>query len=237
MMAVILTLFWHGPAPSPGPDALSRLRALLRTLPALTEALIFTPATARDLYTDDGDSPPLGLQLEFADIAALESAAGPQGALQPLCQPGALDALTPARAEAQAFLRRAYPVDDPAHGPDATPCSFVVHYPGPAADPNAWHAYYIAGHPPLMRRMPGIRAIEILTPVDWVNGLPIATARHMQRNRVLFDSPAALTAALQSPIRHELRDDFHHLPAFEGGNAHHAMLTETLPLPAKDICP
>lgn len=231
-MPVLLTLFWHWTEATPDtglPDRdLALVRATLAAVPGLLEAQIFTPARAEDIYTDDGRSPPLGLQLHFDGIAALERAAAPGSPLEPLCRPGALAGLDPARAEAQAFLRRDYPVDDPAHGPGARPCSFVVHYPGPAGDANAWHAYYIASHPPLMRRMPGIHAIEILTPVDWVNRLPIPSVRHMQRNRVLFDSPEALTAALQSPIRHELRADFDHLPAFEGGNRHYAMLTETL---------
>lgn len=229
-MAVLLTLFWQRTETTPEslPERdLALVREVLSATPGLCEAQIFTPAQAEDIYTDDGLSPPLGLQLHFDGIAALERAAGPEGALQPLCRPGALTGLDPARAEAQAFLKRGYAVDTPAHAPGARPCSFVVHYPGPAEDVNAWLAYYIEGHPPLMRRMPGIRAIEILTPVDWVNRLPIPKVHHMQRNRVLFDSPEALTAALQSPIRHELREDFNHLPAFEGGNRHYAMLTET----------
>ncbi len=230
-MSVLLVLFWNRPEGAAGPDLAegdpARLRLALAALPGLREAQIFTPARASDLYTDDGLSPPLGLQLHFTDIAALEAAAGPQGGLQALFGGDVLTGLDPARADAQAFLRRDYPVDQPDHAPGARPCSFVVHYPGPAEDVNAWLAYYIDGHPPLMRRMPGIRGIEILTPVDWVSHLPVAKARHMLRNRVLFDSPEALTAALQSPIRHELREDFANLPAFEGGNYHHAMLTET----------
>ncbi|MRX49553.1 hypothetical protein GI374_03655 [Paracoccus sp. S-4012] len=227
-MSVLLTLFWYWTEATPegglSDATLAKVREVLAETPGLTEAQIFTPASAEDIYTDDGRSPPLGLQHHFDSIASLEAAAGRGGALQAL---GQLDGLDPARAEAQAFLRRDYPVDDPAHPPGASPCSFVVHYPGPAEDVNTWLGYYIDGHPPLMRRMPGIRAIEILTPVDWVNRLPIPSVRHMQRNRVLFDSPEALTAALQSPIRHELRADFDTLPKFEGGNRHYAMLTET----------
>lgn len=227
-MAVLLTIFWHWTEAVPqggvAATTLDRLREVLAATAGLTEAQIFTPAEAEDIYTDDDRSPPLGLQLHFDGIASLEAAAGVGGTLQGLCR---LDGLDPGRAEAQAFLKRGYPVDDPAHLPGATPCSFVVHYPGPAEDVNAWLACYIDGHPPLMRRMPGIRAIEILTPVDWVNRLPIPSVRHMQRNRVLFDSPEALTAALQSPVRHELRADFDSLPPFQGGNRHYAMLTET----------
>lgn len=230
-MSVILTLFWHqSVAPNAAgiaPETLDFVRKTLDSVPGLTEAQIFTPATAVDIYTDDGASPPLGLQLHFVDIAALEAAAGREGALQPLCRTDALPGLDPNRAEAQAFLKRDYPMPEPEHAAGAVPCSFVVHYPGPAQDVNAWLAHYIAGHPQMMRRMPGIRAMEILTPVDWVNGMAIPSVRYLQRNRVLFDSPEALTQALESPVRHELRQDFDNLPAFEGGNKHYAMFTQT----------
>ena len=231
-MSVDLVLFWDWAADTPetGISEASRamLHELLNALPGLELAHIFTPAKTDDIYTDDGRSPPLGLQLSFASISALEAAAGETGALQALFTKEALPGLRPEQANAQAFLRRDFAVDAPDHAPGAKPCSFVVHYPGPAADPLAWHDYYIKGHPPLMRKMPGVRAIEILTPVVWLQALPIARADHMQRNRVTFDSAEALTAALQSPIRHELREDFHHLPAFEGGNKHHAMLVDTI---------
>jgi hypothetical protein len=69
-----------------------------------------------------------------------------------------------------------------------------------------------------------------LTRVDWVSHLPMRKVNHMQRNRVMFDSPEALTAALQSPVRHELRADFHTFPPFEGGNFHYPMWTESVPL-------
>ncbi len=228
-MSVLLMLFWDRPATSAAadlaPDDLARLRAVLGALPGLRSALIFTPAQAQDIYTDDGASPPLGLQLEFADLAALEQAAAPDGGLQPLFGSQAPGDLIPQGAGA--FLSRSFPVADPHHPPQSRPCSFVVHYPGRAADANVWLSCYIEGHPPLMRRLPGIRAIEILTPVDWVNHLPLPKAQYMLRNRVLFDSPEALTAALRSPVRHELRDEFDRMPAFEGGSIHHAMLTET----------
>lgn len=227
-MAVRLLLFWeHAVDQALAPGDLDRLRVVLAALPGLSLALIHTPARAQDCYVDDGPGPALGLELAFADIGALEAAAGLTGGLQQLFAPGVLSGLAPQRANAGAFLVRDYPVEAPQHAPQARPCSYVVHYPGRAADPNGWLACYIAGHPPLLRRLAGIRAIEILTPVDWVNHLPVVTAPHMLRNRVLFDSPEALTTALQAPVRHELRAEFDVLPAFDGGSIHHAMLTET----------
>lgn len=228
-MTFALVLFHDDPSGIMVPEGeLAALHALLRDVPGMTGALVFTPATARDQYTDDGASPPLGLQLHFPRLEDLEAACAPDGPLQGLA--AALPSLAGSEATAQAFWRRTWEVPDPqvrtAEG--ALPCSFVVHYPGPAEDENAWHAHYMHGHPPLFQRLPGIRGIEILTPVDWVSHLPHRKVRHLQRNRVTFDSPEALTEALQSPVRHELRADFHTFPPFEGGNYHYPMWTRTL---------
>ena len=50
----------------------------------------------------------------------------------------------------------------------------------------------------------------------------------MQRNKVVFDDAAALTAALNSPVRHEMRADFKNFPPFEGRNSHYPMATLSL---------
>ena len=227
-MSFALVLFFD-PSPVAVPATeLAALHDLLAAVPELKKALVFTPAAAKDSYVDDGAPPPLGVQLHFARLEALEAVCSCNGQLQAL--PGLLPSLAGVGANVQAFWRRTWAVPDPVmrKAPGALPCSYVVHYPGPAQDPNAWHDHYIAGHPPLFQRLPGIRAIEILTPVEWVSHLPMAKAHHMQRNRVMFDSPEALTAALQSPVRHELRADLHTFPPFEGGNFHYPMWTDTI---------
>ena len=38
----------------------------------------------------------------------------------------------------------------------------------------------------------------------------------MQRNKVVFDNAAGLTAALNSPIRHEMRGRLQQIPPYEG---------------------
>src|SRR5260370_164267 len=80
---------------------------------------------------------------------------------------------------------------------------------------------YIAHHPPIMARFPGIREIEISTRVDWCSGLPWPRVECMQRNKVVFDNPAALTAALNSPVRDEMRADFRDFPPFSGKSTHY----------------
>ena len=50
----------------------------------------------------------------------------------------------------------------------------------------------------------------------------------MQRNKVVFDNQAALTAALNSPVRHEMREAFHRFPSFTGPITHFPMATTTV---------
>lgn len=207
-------------------DGLTTLREAVLDVPGLAGAMLFTPAKASDHYVDDGQAPPFGMQLHFKRLEVLEAACTRDGAVAGLL--ALLPSLADVPMTAQAFWRRTWQVPDSVlqTAPGKLPCSYVVHYPGPAADTNAWHDHYLTGHPPLFQRFPGIRMIEIMTPVEWVSNLPLPKAHHMQRNRVMFDSPEALTAALQSPVRHELRADFHSFPPFEGGNFHYPMWTD-----------
>jgi len=47
----------------------------------------------------------------------------------------------------------------------------------------------------------------------------------MQRNKVVFDSAAALTAALNSPVREEMRADYKQFPPFTNDNVHYPLAT------------
>lgn len=202
------------------------LAALLRAIPGATRALIHTPTTTSDPYLDDGEPPALVLETYFAEIAALEAAcAGPLAALPSL---PAMASLAGAAIGEQAMAVRRFPTPDPTFrtAPGAPHCSYLVAYEGPAEDLPRWLAHYIAHHPPIMARFPAIRQIEIFSRVDWCSALPFAREDRMQRNKVVFDSPAALTAALNSPVRHAMRADFHTFPPFAGGNTHYPMLTQ-----------
>ncbi|QDL94541.1 hypothetical protein FDP22_21930 (plasmid) [Paroceanicella profunda] len=226
------TLIAHVTATDPAArlsDAgLAHTREVLAATPGVTMARLYTPATARDLYTDDGPSPALAFQLYFDELTALEAAAGPAGPLRALAD-GWRD-LPGATVAHQAMLVRAFPVPEPKPGGTPEACSYLVHYPGAAEDLNAWLTYYIAHHPRIMATFPGVREIEILTRVDWCDALPWQRVAFMQRNRLMFDSPAALEAALQSPVRHVMRADFENFPPFEGSNLHFPMFAETLTL-------
>ncbi|TPW30194.1 EthD family reductase [Pararhizobium mangrovi] len=209
------------------PDEIRRLETCLGGLAGLSKAHIYTPAEASDVYNDDGASPMLGLQLYFPSIETLEAAIGQGGALKALSESGDLPSIEGARSSQQAMVNRQFAVPDPRPA-ETTACSYVVHYPGPAADLNAWLTHYIDNHPPIMARFPGVRELEILTRLDWVDAMPWTRVDAIQRNRIMFDSPEALTEALHSPVREDMRADFGHFPAFEGGNFHYPMATRII---------
>jgi hypothetical protein len=207
----------------------SRLDAALRDVPGLARALVHTPTQVHDPLLDDGASPQFALQLYFDALLALEAAAGRAGPLQALARPGLLPTLAGAAVEHQAMAARAYAVPEPARLPEPW-CTYLVAYEGPAEDPHAWLDDYLAHHVPLMARLPGIRELEVYTPIESVCHLPWARATCMQRNKVAFDSPSALTAALASPLRHEMRAHFKALPRFSGGVTHFPMSTRAAAL-------
>ena len=168
----------------------ARVVDIVRTTPKLRCGLVFTPASASDPYSRDGPSPQLAVELYFDRIDALEAALGRTGHLQQLAAPGALPSLQRAEVEQQAMVARPFPVPDRVFQTPAgdLPCTYLVHYPGEAEDLNVWLDYYIAHHPQVMARFPGIREIEICTRVDWCGFLRWPRVDHMQRNKVVFDS-------------------------------------------------
>ena len=227
-----MTFSWFGffrdaaPAPALDPSVLDGVVAMLRGVAGLRQGQVFSP-TARETahpFPDNERSPALALQLHFDAIEALEAAVAADGPLRSLAEAhgGGGRVVTQ-----QAMLTRRFPVPDavlrtPAGG---LPCSYLVQYPGPAVDLNAWHAHYNRHHPPLMAKFPGVRGIEIYTRIDWVAGLPWRREDMMQRNKLLFDSPEALSAGLLSPVLQEMRADFNLFPPFEGGNVHYVLET------------
>ncbi len=196
------------------------LEAVLAETPAVSRALIHSPATTHDPYLDDGRPPALVLQLYFADVAGPDAA---QRYLQILATRDALVSLRGAATTQQAMLARAFPVPEPCQSP--TMCSHLVAYEGEAEDLDVWVAHHTAQHTATMARFPDIREIEVCTRLDWRGALPWPHVNHMLRNEVVFDAPPALTAALNSPARHEMRADYATFPKFTGPVTHFPMRT------------
>ncbi|HUB11651.1 MAG TPA: hypothetical protein VMB34_06805 [Acetobacteraceae bacterium] len=229
MMLTWMAAFRHDGAVS---DAdLHWLGQVLRSTPGAVRRLVYTPAQTHDPYLDDGRPPALVLQLYFDDVAALEAALDRGGALQILAAPNALGSLRGATVMQQAMLARAFPVPD-AGAPASSRCAYLVTYEGAAEDLNTWTSHYVASHTAVMARFPGIREIEVCTRLDWCGFLPWPRADAMLRNKVVFDDAVALTAALNSPVRHEMREDYGQFPPFSGGVTHFPMLArEIAPAP------
>jgi uncharacterized protein (TIGR02118 family) len=206
---------------------LARLGEIASTSRGLRKALAFTPASADDPYLDDGAPPLLTLQFYFSDIAALETALAADSELSALGSASLFPNLAGADMTQQAMLTRTFPVAEP-QSPPSPCCTYLVAYEGVADDPPAWLAYYVARHPPIMARLPGLRELEVYTRLDWCGALPTRRVDHLQRNKVVFDDEAALRAALKSPVRHELRADFRGLPRFSGPVTHYPLTTHTL---------
>jgi hypothetical protein len=215
------------PRSLPSPAELTWLANFLAATPELRPGLIFTPASTSDPYLDDGPSPQLAVQLYFDAIAPLEAAAGADGHLARLAERGVLPSLRAAEVTQQAMAVGRFAVPDRTFcaPPGELPCTYLVAYEGEADDLNAWLSHYIVDHPPIMARFPGIRQIEIYTCIDWCGPLPWRRVRHMQRNKVVFDSQAALASALNSQARHDMRAGFARFPAFTGPVTHFPMAT------------
>ena len=197
-------------------EAFDGIPPLVRGIPGLEKLHVYTPGRAHDPFLNDGAPPPLALQLYFGSLSSLEAAmAGPLSPVRAVC-------------EAQAMLVRPFAVPEPRQDPL---CTYLVAYEGKAEDENAWHAYYLAHHPALMAKLPGIRELEIYTPVQWLCPPGWRRAQCMQRNKVAFDSAEALSAALNSPVRKEMRADYAKLPAFSGRVTHYPMATSVLSSP------
>jgi len=209
---------------------LDKLDGVLRPTPKLEKALVHTSSSADDPYVKDGPSPALVLQLYFATLPDLEAAASRTGLLHALTSRGEFPGLAAAEVSQQAMLVRPFPVPDPAIRTAAGKpyCTYLVSYEGEAEDLNAWHTHYLENHTRHMAMFPGIRELEVYTRIDWVSGLAWPRVNFMQRNKVAFDSPAALQTALNSPVRHEMRADFKTFPEFTGPNNHYAMATRVV---------
>jgi hypothetical protein len=86
-----------------------------------------------------------------------------------------------------------------------------------------------------MARFPGIREVEVGTRIDWCGFLPWPRTDAMLRNKVVFDDANALTAALNSPVRHDMRADYLRFPAFSGTVTHFPMATRGVAREAGEI--
>lgn len=209
------------------PDEHARLAELLGALPGIGKALVMTPAVVTDRYYDDGPPPMLMVQAYFATLQDAEAAMSARGGLA-LLTAREFPSLAGVAGTHQVMWTRPFAV--PGLGPceDGQTCAFMVHYDGRPEDANAWHGFYLRHHPQIMTTFPEIREVEVYTPVEWIDELPWTRATSFQRNKVVFDTPDALEAALNSPVREKMKEDRAQFPPFDGGSIHVAMICKAI---------
>jgi uncharacterized protein (TIGR02118 family) len=189
-------------------------------LPGLGALDLYRPisAGAHDPFNNDGPGPRFIAMLAFPAREALaEAIQSPGFALSLGGLPGSLS-LT-----GTSFERRFYPVADETVPRALTaPFSYVVRYYKPAEDEAAFIRNYVDTHPATLAKLPGIRSVMCYFPLAVVAN-DTAPADYIIGNEVAFDDVAAFNAAMQSPVRQELRRHFHEFPPYSGRNTHFPM--------------
>ncbi|WP_434115978.1 EthD family reductase [Paraburkholderia caffeinilytica] len=203
------------------------LEAASREIQGLTRCVIHLPVELPDsdpLSKNHTSSPCCALQCYFDDLGLLEAALQTGGAMHRIVDRMANAAGTNLTFAQQVMAVRPFATPSPVDtNPRAERCTYLVSYEGEADDFNAWLTHYITHHPPLMAQLPGIRELEIYTRLDFRSGLTIPRAVAMQRNKVVFDTPEALVAALAAPIRAHMKQDFNAFPPYSGATPHFPM--------------
>jgi hypothetical protein len=183
-----------------------------------------SPGEARDPYVNDGAGPCLLCMLSFSDETALRAAIGGPAFRRALAGLPASASTT-----ADAMVRKFYSIEGEV-GEQAleAPFSYMVRYHRPAEDERAFVENYIATHPSLLVRLPRIRSVLCYFPIAWSDPVGFPSAQYMLGNEVAFESIDHFNAAMESPVRHELRAHYRKLPPFSGRNTHYPMLRTRL---------
>ena len=214
----MFSLFIIGDAPGFALDGSKRaaLKMLLAKIPGRGEALVMAAdQPGEQPFAHEGPGPALAFQIDFAGKAEAESALAASGALADL--PAALN-LRPAALSHQLMEAQPFPFNAPAMQDPF--CTFLVTYPGTAADLPGWLKHYDAHHPPIMKRFPRIREVATYWPAEFASALPFQRGNAMQRNKVVFETHADLVAALASPVMEEMRADGRGFPASSAKATH-----------------
>jgi uncharacterized protein (TIGR02118 family) len=106
--------------------------------------------------------------------------------------------------------------------------SYFVRYRGSSADSTGFAAYYREHHAAILRQFPGIGSLVLHAPVAFHDPCAVRPAGTMLLAQMIFDSTAALDAALRSDARKRAREDFARFPAFDGEVTHEALNAEMI---------
>ncbi len=201
------------------------LGPVVEAVTGLTRALVHCCTVADDPFLKDDEPPHLVLQCYFDSDADLKRALGPDSPILALQDPERFPMLAHASVTHQAMAVRRFETPSARQAPDSH-ATYLVGYEGPAEDADAWLDHYCATHAQHMTQLPRVREVEVYTPCECPTALSWPQTRFMQRNKVVFDSPMALTGALHSPVRARMREDFLSFPPYRGRVTHHPMMSD-----------
>jgi hypothetical protein len=196
---------------------------MLTRLPGLSSLDLYRSVDGTDDPYNKDEGPPL--LLAVAEFQTRDALSGATAALEQALAhvPAGVDAVV------TAMERHYYRVaGETAPGPLRAQFSYVVRYRRPAEDETAFVAHYVADHPRLEAQFPRIRSIMCYFPIAVAGPRRLVSADYMLGNEVVFDSIEDFNAAMQSPVRHEMRKHFHSFPKFSGPVTHFAMQRQRL---------
>lgn len=202
--------------------AIAQAVAVARAIPGLVALDCYRPSAgeSHDPYVDDGPGPSGLLMLHFDDEKALRAA----------CRThlGAIETARGVTTTCAVFERRFYDRGgEIAAQPIADSFSYVVRYHRPAEDEAAFVAHYLATHATGLAALPAISHVICYIPLPQPSPPgQLAAANYLIGNEVIFPSRDLFNAAMQSPVRHDLRRHYNAFPKFSGINTHHPMLRE-----------
>lgn len=196
---------------------------VLSSLPGVVHVDVYSPAdgAARDPFVADATRPPVVAITHFRTEADLCTALSREALGRSLGTTPAGVILT-----ATPMSRRVYAVDEPRAEARHRAFRYVVRYHGRSEAAASFADHYERTHPPLLAKLPGIRAIECYRPLVTLRAPHCEPADYLVGNEVEFDSPEDFNAAMISPARVALRADFDALPRVFLDNTHFAMRLE-----------
>lgn len=196
----------------------------LTALPGTTYVDFYGPGPkVADPYLDDGAGPILKVQIGFGSKQDLEAALA-SDTIRNFVAERAGCPVSGVDVHQQALAQEFFPVaGQAAPAPHTAPVSYIVRYHRPAENEVAFRENYVEKHPPILGKFEGVRNVICYYPIDYTDPLNTPSADYMLGNEVVFDSFDALNASLNSPVRHELREDFKTFPPFTGRNTHYPM--------------
>jgi hypothetical protein len=196
----------------------------LRAQDAVRAIELFSFEKAHDPYLDDGAGPLLLVELGFDDAAGMAAALGAADVRAALGPSGAPPGLGVAvTLDAFRVVRQTLPGQETAATERRGTMSYIVRYYRPAEDEQTFTDFYVAKHPPLLAQFPNIRNVLCFLPVAWNNPSAIPMADCMLGNEVVFETIADFDSAMQSDVRHRLREDYLNFPPFSGPVTHFMM--------------